>query len=103
MQETRRLEQANDTGEAWIDQAQRWFADHPENFGLLLAFVGLVLLIGTLFRWGWVLEIRVGWIGESLYRRYGDKFVVAYMYTLSFFILALGLAWYFGYTLWLAG
>ncbi|OJY17389.1 MAG: hypothetical protein BGO98_00355 [Myxococcales bacterium 68-20] len=53
-----------------IDEAKDYFQANPGQFGWLPLVLGVVLLIGTFLKWGWVFEggggrLNLAWIANT--------------------------------------
>ncbi|RZK57386.1 MAG: hypothetical protein EOO91_10245 [Pedobacter sp.] len=57
----------------YIEKIRAYFQANPNGFGLVLVAVGLLLLVGAILRWQWVLEIKPTVFLRILHQKYGRK------------------------------
>ena len=74
------------------------FTQNPAMFGLVIAAIGALLMVGGILKWGWVIgrdhtgnTIRTGLLGWLVYKLFGRR--VFFILTGAVVLLA-GIAWF---------
>ncbi len=82
----------------FADKVTLYFQENPGNYGIILVVIGIVLLIGTIRRWNWVVgETRHTSFGLFLIEIFGEKYIIIRMYFLSILFIVLGIGWFLLY------
>lgn len=88
----------NTTDKSYEEKAIDYFQQNPGNYGWILIVLGVVLLYGSIKRWGWIFEgdgrlFNIAWVAQT----FGYKTAQTLFAILSIIFIATGIAWIFAY------
>ena len=81
-----------------MENIMQAFTQNPGLFGIFLAVVGFVIMLGAILKWGWIVgnepggsKVRTGLIGLIIYKLFGRR---GFFIFTGASIMILGVIWF---------